>query len=96
MKCCRNCGKEIVDNERVCPYCKASQNEESMDQLDNLDENEGCLLSFIGSSFPIISILLFNDITKSDSKRSKALLEGIVLSIILFVVIIIMGLILSK
>lgn len=84
MKYCSHCGKGIVENAVVCPYCGCSVN------AANNDTPSGGLnvLAFL---FPLIGLILFCVYNSNSPIKAKAIgkwaLIGFIVEIVLTVIL---------
>ena len=97
---CRNCGKELDDSFKVCPYCGTRVDNEPLNQQPNLnysntrdvvEEDSGNFgWALLGFLFPLVGLILFlvwhDNKPKSAKKAGIGALVGTIVYIIFMVI----------
>jgi uncharacterized membrane protein YvbJ len=96
MAFCKNCGKEINEQETFCPNCGTALNstQEPKSQPTVVD-NGGIGWGLLGCCIPIVGLILFLVWKDSKPKTSKAAgigaLVGVILAVIYYIIAIAIG-----
>ena len=87
---CRNCGKKIDENFKVCPYCGTSY-EQNFNMNYNVkqevnSESNGICYGIIGFFFPIVGLILYLVWMNERPRAAKSAGIGALINVILGVI----------
>lgn len=96
MAFCKNCGKEINEQETTCPSCGTVQNTTPVQSSQpTVVDNGGIGWGLLGCCIPIVGLILFLVWKDNKPKTSKAAgigaLVGVILAVLYYIVIVVIG-----
>lgn len=96
MAFCKNCGKEINEQETFCPNCGTALNStQAPESQPTVVDNGGIGWGLLGCCIPIVGLILFLVWKDSKPKTSKAAgigaLVGVILAVIYYIIAIAIG-----